>query len=368
MKALLFTIFFLFFFFSNIISQKQIYYNDIGYFHDDLAPVLLNNKWGFIDTFGEIVIEPKYKAYVDGFGEYPYYQEGLTRFVDEETERIGFLNKKGFVEIQPQFYSARSFSEGFAIVGTQNDHVIIDKSGKIVAEKFVAINGYYSDFKNGRAAVQKEFKYGFIDYTGKFVIEPIYDEVRDFSNGYAAVKKEGKWGFIDVNGKVQVEFQFNNEPKSFTDNRAFVQGSNNKWGIITNDGKLIVEPIYDEAFPYESGFAVVSQLDEKWNRSYFILDLNGKAVKTFAKAKNNNETIIILSGFTEGLAVAMKGSQKGLIDTKGNVVVKFIYRDLHPLTSGMAYFEKFDDKTKKVTKGYITKAGKESFYIEQPKF
>src|SRR5690606_25185438 len=108
------------------------------------------------------------------------------------------------------------------------------------------------------------------------------DEVRDFSNGFAAVKKDGKWGFVDVNGKVQIPLQYSNEPKSFSDQRAFVQGSNNKWGIITEDGKLIVEPIYEEVFPYESGFAVVSQMNEKWQRSYFIIDVNGKAVKTYA--------------------------------------------------------------------------------------
>ena len=40
-------------------------------------------------------------------------------------------------------------------------------------------------------------KYGFIDKSGKVVIEPQFDLVFDFSEGLARVEKDGKWGFID---------------------------------------------------------------------------------------------------------------------------------------------------------------------------
>lgn len=352
----------------NINAQKQIYFNDIGYFNDDLAPVLLDNKWGFVDAFGEIVIEPKIRAFVNNFGDYPSFSEGLTRFIDPETERIGYMNRKGGIEIAPQFYSANNFYEDVAFVRRQNDHVLIDKSGNVIAENFVAINGYYSDFSNGRAIVQKQFNYGYIDKAGTFVIEPIYDEVRDFSSDLAAVKKDDKWGFIDLNGNTVIPFQFSKEPKSFNDGRAFIQGTNNKWGLIDEKGSIIIEPIYDEVFTFSSGAAVVSKMDEKWQRTYYIIDVNGKAIKTYAPAKKSNETITFASGFVDGLAVAVQGYKKGFVDPKGNVVLKFNYRELSPLSSGMSYFEKFDEKTKKVTKGYLNKSGKEMFIIEQPKF
>jgi hypothetical protein len=38
------------------------------------------------------------------------------------------------------------------------------------------------------------------------------------------------------------------------------------------------------------------------------------------------------------------------------------------MSGGMAYFEKWDEKTKKTTKGFIDKTGKEVIVIEQPKF
>ena len=48
-------------------------------------------------------------------------------------------------------------------------------------------------------------KYGYIDKSGKVVIEPQFDYVRDFSEGLAVVEKDGKWGVIDKNGKVVIE-------------------------------------------------------------------------------------------------------------------------------------------------------------------
>jgi hypothetical protein len=48
-------------------------------------------------------------------------------------------------------------------------------------------------FKNG--------KFGFIDRSGKVVIEPQFDWVEDFSEGLALVSSNGTKGFIDKAGK-----------------------------------------------------------------------------------------------------------------------------------------------------------------------
>jgi len=39
---------------------------------------------------------------------------------------------------------------------------------------------------------------GYIDTTGKLVIQPQYDTVSDFSESLAAVKIGDKWGYIDT--------------------------------------------------------------------------------------------------------------------------------------------------------------------------
>ena len=51
-------------------------------------------------------------------------------------------------------------------------------------------------------------KYGFIDKSGKVVIELQFDDAGYFSEGLARVEKDGKWGFIDKSGKVVIEPQY----------------------------------------------------------------------------------------------------------------------------------------------------------------
>lgn len=51
-------------------------------------------------------------------------------------------------------------------------------------------------------------EYGFIDTTGRLVIEPWFAQACDFKNGLAKVNQSGKWGFIDVTGNVVVPCQY----------------------------------------------------------------------------------------------------------------------------------------------------------------
>jgi hypothetical protein len=349
-------------------AQTTVVCNEIGYFNDGVAPVLINNQWGFVDKTGKIVIEPLFKAWVEEYGALPAFSEGFTTVVDIQTDMVGYINLKGEMAIPAKYYAGYPFRENVAFVRLQNEKVLIDTSGKVIARDFVALNGYHSSFSHSLAVVQKEFAYGYINKKGKFIIQPVYDEAKDFAGGLAAVKKDGKWGFIDTLGNTKVPFQFTKEPKSFSDYRAFVQGANNKWGIIDTAGKLLVNPQYHQVWPFSGGVAVVSIMDEKFTETFYLIEVNGKVLKTYAKAANYSETITLWSGFSEGLAVATKGGKKGFIDQQGKVVVDFLYRDLHPLQDGMAWFERYDDKTRKVTKGYLDKAGKVIMVIEPPMF
>lgn len=63
----------------------------------------------------------------------------------------------------------------------------------------VAAQEYISD---SWFPVQVDGKYGFIDRTGKIVIEPTFESVGIFAEGLADAKSGGKWGLIDRTGKL----------------------------------------------------------------------------------------------------------------------------------------------------------------------
>ena len=56
--------------------------------------------------------------------------------------------------------------------------------------------------------VKQGNSWGFIDTTGKFVIQPQFDGAGRFSDGFAAVKIGDRWGFIDKTGEYAINPQF----------------------------------------------------------------------------------------------------------------------------------------------------------------
>ncbi len=76
--------------------------------------------------------------------------------------------------------------------------------------------------KQHRKAKQKDKKYGFVDLSDNWVIDPVYDDVLEFVEGMAAVKKDGKWGFVDIHGTLVIPALYD-YVESFKDGRAYVE-------------------------------------------------------------------------------------------------------------------------------------------------
>ena len=67
------------------------------------------------------------------------------------------------------------------------------------------------------ARVKQNNKYGYIDKTGKIVIQPQFDEANAFYEGLASVEKNKKWGYIDKTGKIVIQPQFDLAGNFFED-------------------------------------------------------------------------------------------------------------------------------------------------------
>ena len=151
-------------------------------------------------------------------------------------KKYGFIDKSGKMVIELQFDWVSDFSEGLAKVEKDGKYYFLDKNGKVVFElsKYDYVN--VGDFSEGLALVAEDGEstvsnlgfiiphkmYGFIDKSGKVVIEPQFYDVLDFSEGFTRVEiartglygeppraDDYNWGFIDKSGKVVIEPQFN---------------------------------------------------------------------------------------------------------------------------------------------------------------
>ncbi len=93
-------------------------------FHEGLARVGKNNKYGFIDKAGKEVIKAKY----DNVGE---FHEGLAWF--KKDGKYGFIDKTGKEVIKAEYPVASNFQDGFACV-SDGRCGLIDKNGNLWTE------------------------------------------------------------------------------------------------------------------------------------------------------------------------------------------------------------------------------------------
>jgi hypothetical protein len=159
-----------------------------------LIPFEENNKWGYKNKTGRIIIEAKFQVanpfnrygiatvvddhgwvYINRNGEYllrpyvidngpDYISEGLIRFV--VNRKIGFMNEYGVQVIPATFDFVSPFSEGLAAFCTGCSEIA---------------QGEYHRFDGG--------KWGYINKTGEIVVAPEYDSAGSFKDGKAEVVK-----------------------------------------------------------------------------------------------------------------------------------------------------------------------------------
>ena len=153
------------------------------------APVKIGEKWGYIDTTGALVIEPRFE-YASEF-----FTDGRASVVIGR--RWGYVDTTGAVVIGPQFDYAHPFSEGMAVIQVDGNWGYIDTAGRIVVRPQFFLDmgrgvrhGHVpsaKSFSEGLAAVRTGLKWGYIDPTGELVIAPQYDDAEAFDGGLARV-------------------------------------------------------------------------------------------------------------------------------------------------------------------------------------
>lgn len=246
-------------------------------FSEGYAVVYKDGKGGVIDKSGKQVVPYKYDMISD-------FSEGFAK-IETDDGLIGFINTKGeeVVPIKYRSWGSTNFSEGFAAVGVDyGDYVkygYIDKTGKVVIEPVYDLAGMFHD---GRACVMKDGMYGYIDTKGHEVIPLIYDFVgsdmigKEFDDGVAVVYKDEHYQIIDKHGKAITEPKFTSFVGTSTSEGLFylsVNASEN--GLIDKYGKEIV-PLkyhYGDIRECKEGFVGIKKND-KWG----FVDKTGKQV------------------------------------------------------------------------------------------
>ena len=163
-----------------------------------------NQMW-FIDHTGRAVIEMKD---VDGFNSVgrpvvDNYYLPLTNGI----ESLGFYYfDHGLVRVRRQSYDKGQDNVYHMLRPEFDDDELIYADGT----KFTLAEGYdvisYSDgmilLRSGGG------KYGYMDYTGAWIVAPELDDAKPFVEGLAPVRRGGSWGVIDTAGNTVIPLAY----------------------------------------------------------------------------------------------------------------------------------------------------------------
>ena len=272
-----------------------------------------NHKYGIVGAKNGEIIASVY----DDMGQ--AFTEGLLNV--KQNDKWGFINEKGDIILPMNYSSVSHFENGLSIVKIGEKKGAIDKTGKVIIQpKYDEIS-----IKSGNYFVTRlDGKYGAVERSGTVVVEPKYDLIDAFgSDGHTRVKLDGKWGLIDQKGAEMIAPKYQeltyNEYQQVT--RVSING---KWGVIENTCREPIAPKYDGVGEFNNNYAVVS-IGSKYG----------------AINKLNKEVIPViydqLGGIGEGRRAMMRvGDKWGFVNTEGVEVIPLKYNEVKPFREGKA--------------------------------
>lgn len=183
-----------------------------------------NEKWGVMDTKGNIIIEPTYEEMI---------------IIPDNTKPVFICMKN--VNYQDGTYTSK----------------VVDEKGKTIYEEYDKVEVIYNHdennnlwYENNILKVQKDGKYGLINLEGKELLSPSQDAI-DVITGTKSVfvtTTDNKKGLVDNMGKVIIENKYQ-EITSLTnqyENGFIVKNNEGKYGVINYDTTVALEEKYDE--------------------------------------------------------------------------------------------------------------------------
>lgn len=253
-----------------------------------------NGKFGVINNEGETVINPEY------------------------TEIVLIPNKD-----VPIFICTYDLNDQD---GTYKTKVINQKNEEIFKEysKVEAIDNFDSKqniwYEDDVLRVEKDGKYGLINFEGKEVLPCDYDEITALKGvtNNLLVKKDGKVGLVNEKGQtiVNTEYKDIKTLKEGYKNEYIIVNDNNQYGIISTTGTVIIEPKYE---------------DVKYLNSSEMFAIKDAGVW---KLINKDNQILIDGGYDNIIeakgenVVVEKGGKYGVVTTKNEEKIPVEYEQI----------------------------------------
>lgn len=152
--------------------------------------------FGFLDDMGRIRVANRY--------------DSARRFSEEMAPikligKWGFINKSEKLVVQPQYLEVGAFRKGRAIVN-RDYYGLIDKEGNEVLE--VSFRMITRTQEDSYILEDTEGQKGLANPKGEIILYPSFDDMEDIGHGLIIAERKGKKGLYDHSGQLKVGFDY----------------------------------------------------------------------------------------------------------------------------------------------------------------
>ena len=234
---------------GEILCKAQ--YLSISPFQNGFAKVKSKkDTWGLINMKGRIVLKPIYQ-------EVGLASEGLVAVKTQNSQGWYFVNMTGKKIIAGPFKSVTPFQSGMSFVNYKKEELLIDKTGNRIpittGKPLFFSEGILGILKNPEARKRNRI-YFYGDEEGNNILGRDFAEITPFQLGVSKVrrvrqevpgtkKRRELLGAINKRGVMVVPPKFRNLHLQPDGN--IVINPQRFYGLITVDGKKLLDPIYD---------------------------------------------------------------------------------------------------------------------------
>jgi hypothetical protein len=323
---------------ANVYIKKVFSKKEWGYINKagiEIIPTEFKNSANFSD--GIAVIKDKIidkngneLREIQGFDYIGDFNYGLAPV--KKDDKYGFIDKFGNVQIRFQFDYTGGFNKyGVALVKKEDKYYYINNNGYNFLANDYEIDLFEEDYKDyilprfnkyGLLKVKKNDKYGFVNRNGNEIVPIDFDVLYDFGRLYTMGEKNGEYFYIDTSGTMfdDVNLLTISEGIGYTDKdeNSFPLQSGGKWIIRFYDDNnntiaTIEKDYYDNRdFEFRNGMAIV----EKNGKFGFINDKINEVIPCiYEKVDNFNEY---------GVAKVEKDGIYMYIDKNGFVIARWL--------------------------------------------
>jgi hypothetical protein len=282
------------------------YYDDVGIYSNGYWPVESEEKWGYANYKGEKKIgtkflwagafnsdliapvqsEDKEFYYISTSGNKKIAVQNLKKCTDlsiivsdtlaaSNDGEYGYYDTEFNAVIDATYDYASAINLGVGAVKTGGKWKLIDAEGKQIGSTDyddVILDDKSIAYRNERAFVKSDDDVIMVDSEGKKIGDQTFQDAKLFlqDDAYTAVKIDGKWGFVDKNGKVVIEPQYD-DARSFSNGYAAVK-TGGKWGFIDAEGSIVIENTFSDVKDFSDRGTVFVQIQNNWRVLKLIKD------------------------------------------------------------------------------------------------